>query len=565
MQAPRGPRRHRLHLGAVCLVLLCVAACGCAYFNTFYNANKLFNDAEKIRTEKGGSADRAAAQYDACIKKCLDLLRYHPKSGYVDDALYMIGVSHFHRGEYVQAQASFRDLFERFPNSDFVERAWFHMGLAALALGDRGGASSAFETLERDYPNSPLKVDAAYRTAESLLQAEDVEATRQALRDFISENPQSRHVAAARLRIADTYYDELRFTEARREYEAALGSKLTDEQRYEAQLQIALTKREEAALILADPALYTEADMPAGLRLQLQEAMPDSAVPVPPPATALPESLQTERNRALTLLQEATLNLEGLRKAAEKLGVDLNLRIERAVTLALLGDPEEALGELDQIARTDPRSDIGSKAQYEIGEIERRLGRWSKAQEAYDAAQRASSKSFTAEQAKQKSLAIRARMAAMEKLRDAEEVRRRWRLVQGLETPRPGEPSPASGPDSLRTAVEIERQFEEMAAQLLRVAEIDLFELEQPRLALRECQQLLSDYPGSSQSPRAALGVGWIYATHLSEPNRALQAYEYVMREFPGSPQAQQAREFAAQLREREETQRGVMGPSTRP
>lgn len=561
MHEPRGQRRHTLRLLAVWLVFLC----GCAYFNTFYNANKLFNEAEKLRTEKGGSEERAAPQYDACIKKCLDLLRYHPNSKYVDDALYMIGVSHFHRGEYVQAQASFRDLLEGHPESDFAERALFHMGLASLAMGDRGGAASAFETLERDYPDSQLKVDAAYRTAEALMEAEDNEATRQALREFISENPQSQHVGAARLRIADTYYDELRFPEARSEYLAALDSKLSDEQLYEVKLQVALTKREEAALILADPALYTEADLPPGLRLQLQGAMPDSVISALPAATALPGSLQAERDRARALLESATLDLEELRKQAQKLGVDLNLRIERAVTLALLGDPEEALGELDQIARTELRSDIGSKAQYEIGEIERRLGRWDKALEAYNAAQRSSSKSYTAELGLKKSTAIRARMAALDQLREADDVRRRWRLVQGLEPLRQGETSPASGPDSLRMVAEIERRFEEMATQLLRVAEIDLFELGQPRLALRECQQLLADYPGSSQSPRAALGIGWINATYLSETERALQAYDYVMREYPGTPQARQAREFATKLRETQAAAQEVMGPSSQP
>ena len=71
--------------------------------------------------------------------------------------------------------------------------------------------------------------------------------------------------------------------------------------------------------------------------------------------------------------------------------------------------------------------------------------------------------------------------------------------------------------------------------------------------------------PGSSQSPRAALGIGWIYATYLSEPERALRAYEYVMREFPGTPQAQQASEFAADLRDTQAASQEVMGPSQQP
>ncbi|HZM16829.1 MAG TPA: tetratricopeptide repeat protein [Candidatus Krumholzibacteria bacterium] len=547
--APR-PRRPRARRALA--PLLAFALGGCAYFNTFYNANKLFEDAESIRTAKGSSAEKAAAQYDACIKKCHDLLRYHSKSKYVDDALYMIGVSHFHRAEYVQAQGSLRDLLDRFPNTKFAEGAWFHLGLASLAQGDAAGAAAAFENLERNYPNSPYRVEAAYRAAEAVLDAKDSESTRQALRQFIQENPHSRHVSAARLRIADTYYDDLHFPEARAEYQQALTLELTEEQRFEAELQISLTKRDEAELILADPALYTEQDLPSGLRVQMQEALADTAAaPSSAAATALPESLQAQRQQAMSLLAEAEVELERLRKRATKFNADPLLRIERAVTLAWLGKPEEALADLDQVARTDPRGETGSRAQYEIGEIHRRFGRWSKAQESYDLAQRGqgTSASPIVERAKKKSAAIRARTAAMEQLRPAAEVQRRWRVSRGLEPPRQGEADPRSGPDSLRSLVEIETRFEDLAGHLLRVAEIDLFELEQPWLALRECQQLLADYPRSGSAPRAALGIGWIYDRYLSEPGLAIGAYDRVTQEYPGSPQAQRAADFAAALR----------------
>jgi tetratricopeptide (TPR) repeat protein len=337
----------------------------------------------------------------------------------------------------------------------------------------------------------------------------------------------------------------------------ALERKLSDEQRYEAELQIALTKREEAALIMADPALYTPADLPPGLRLQVQEA--DSAAAAPPAAVALPESLQVQRDKAQGLLQEAAAELDGLRKRAAKLGVELDLRIERAVTIALQGDPDEALAELDQIVRTEPRSAVGAKGNYEIGEIHRRLGRWSKAQEGYDAAARAATgsaagqtapRSATAQLALKKSTAIRARTAALDKLRDAPEARRRWRVARGLEAPQPGETVVPAGADSLHVLVEIEKRFEEMASEFLHVAEIDLFELGQPRLALYECQQLLADYAGSTQCPRAALGIGWIYDQYLSEPLLALRAYDDVIVRYPEAPQAQQARELGNALRQ---------------
>ena len=541
-----GSRLIRPPMARVLLIAATVLAAGCAYFNTYYNADNLFDEAERLRTEKGGSADKASAQYDACIKKCHDLLRYHSKSKYVDDALYMIGVCHFHRSEYIQAQGSLRDLLDRFPNSDRTESAWYYLGLSALALGDRAGAASAFESLEKAFPSSSYRVDAAYRTAETFLDAADSEAMRRALIEFIAKNPDSRHVGAAQLRIADTYYDELRFPEARAEYQKALEADLTEEQRFEAELQIALTKRDEAELILNDPALYQESDLPAGLRLQIQEAATDSTSTVGAPA--LPESVLAQRGRATKLLDEAASDLDDLRKQATKFGAELSLGVERAVTVSLLGKPDEAMAELDQIARTDARGETGAKANYEIAEIHRRYGRWSKAQESYDLAQRGSANSEIGQLGRKKSLAIKARTTAFEQLRDAPEVRRRWRVLHGLEPPRAGETDPRSSPDSVDVAVEIEQRFEAMAGHLLRIAEIDLLELEQPWLALRECQQLLADYRGSGLCPRAALGIGWIYDRYLSEPELALRAYEKVWLDYAESPQAEKAREFVAAL-----------------
>jgi phosphonoacetate hydrolase len=347
----RTPMARGFLIAAVVLV-----AGGCAYFNTYYNADNLFDEAERLRTAKGGSADKASAQYDACIKKCHDLLRYHSKSKYVDDALYMIGVCHFHRSEYIQAQGSLRDLLDRFPNSDRAESAWYYLGLSALALGDRAGAASAFESLEKAYPSSSYRVDAAYRTAETFLDAGDSESMRRALTEFIAKNPDSRHVGAAQLRIADTYYDDSRFPEARAEYQKALEAGLTEEQRFEAELQIALTKRDEAELILTDPALYQESDLPAGLRLQIQEAATDSASQALSPAPALPESVLAQREQATKLLSEAESDLDDLRKQATKFGAELSLGVERAVTVSLLGKSAAV-----RIAAEEPDAEIAAR------------------------------------------------------------------------------------------------------------------------------------------------------------------------------------------------------------
>ncbi len=568
------------------LLAACVVLAGCAYFNTFYNANQFYKEAERLRAGPGG-ADAAAATYGQAIDKCHDLLRNHAESGYVDDALFMIGMSHLHRRENVQSQDSFRDLLDRFPDTEFRERAWFYMGLAALRMGDIGSASASFDALRTEFPASDYNVEAVYRSAERQLDSRDNDAAREALEVFIVEHPKSPFTVEAQAMIARTYFDEQRYEDARLEFEDVLGLSPSDLLRYEAQLHVALSKRNQAEQILADPSLYTADDLPDGLRIELPKEQPadsshagdapndGSAAASRPSLTAsnadiatsleaLPDSLRALREQAFDLLRQAEKELHSLRKAARKRGFELALRVDLALTVAFLGNPDAAISELDQIARSDPRGNTGAEAQYAIGEIHRRRGNLQAAQQAYDAAQRIARNSDAGQAAIQRGLAIRARAAALEQLKDAPEVLRRWRIVQGQEEPADAD-SDLMGADSTSARLEVDLRFEEFAAHLLRVAEIDLLELDQPRLALREFQRVLRDYPGSGSSARAAFAIGWIYEMVLLDAARALAAYDNVVRDYPRSPQARQARESAQELRTALTQSATEVEPSTRP
>jgi tetratricopeptide (TPR) repeat protein len=143
--------------GAVLAIAAIVQGSGCAYFNTFYNAKSQYKHAENDRTKRQGNLGLDG--YQKCIEKCELLLRYYPKSKYVDDALFLKGMSRYHRGEFVQARAAFEELEQRFPDSEYIERGYYNMGLAALAQGDAGGAAQSFEKLKTKFPDSKLNVE----------------------------------------------------------------------------------------------------------------------------------------------------------------------------------------------------------------------------------------------------------------------------------------------------------------------------------------------------------------------------------------------------------------------
>ena len=98
---------------------------GCAYFNTFYNAEEHFENAERIRIENLGSKipSRAIQEYGKAIEKSEKVLREYSDSRYVKDARLLKGKSHYFRREYDSAVSIFSQLLQE-EGFDLEARYW---------------------------------------------------------------------------------------------------------------------------------------------------------------------------------------------------------------------------------------------------------------------------------------------------------------------------------------------------------------------------------------------------------------------------------------------------------
>ena len=87
---------------------------GCAYFNTFYNAEEHYDLAERIRIENLGNQipSRAIQEYGRAIDKSEKVLREYSDSRYVQDAKLLKGKSHYFRREYDSAVLIFNQLIQ---------------------------------------------------------------------------------------------------------------------------------------------------------------------------------------------------------------------------------------------------------------------------------------------------------------------------------------------------------------------------------------------------------------------------------------------------------------------
>ncbi len=127
----------------ISLVLLAAAipvAAGCVYFNTYYNANRLFQRGVNEIEEGSGSSGRATL--GTSIEKAERIVLTKPKSRWADDALRLIVRARLLREEWQEARDAAENLM-RYASSqrDSSDVAAF-LGSAEFNLGDYARADS---------------------------------------------------------------------------------------------------------------------------------------------------------------------------------------------------------------------------------------------------------------------------------------------------------------------------------------------------------------------------------------------------------------------------------------
>uniref|UniRef100_A0A7V3RI08 Tetratricopeptide repeat protein n=1 Tax=candidate division WOR-3 bacterium TaxID=2052148 RepID=A0A7V3RI08_UNCW3 len=124
-----------------------IMATGCAYFNTFYNAQNYFS--QGMKTVKNDTLKSDVEYFDKAIEKCASVIAKYPDSRYVDDAIYMMGVSYYFKGDYSRALEKLDFLTTNFPGSRLYSNAMYYSGLAYYKTGRYSKAIIAFKEVGR--------------------------------------------------------------------------------------------------------------------------------------------------------------------------------------------------------------------------------------------------------------------------------------------------------------------------------------------------------------------------------------------------------------------------------
>ncbi len=144
----------------VCASVLILTG-GCAYFNTYYNAETAYKNArqehEKFLSMQEDTATEVPPEvitgYERAIEKSQKLLEVYPKNKkWHDDALFLMGRTEYYKKEPISAVRRFKQLQKEFPQSVHIPQSHLFMGKAYLSAGDLRRAEQAFDQILQTYP-----------------------------------------------------------------------------------------------------------------------------------------------------------------------------------------------------------------------------------------------------------------------------------------------------------------------------------------------------------------------------------------------------------------------------
>ncbi|HED11023.1 MAG TPA: tetratricopeptide repeat protein [Caldithrix abyssi] len=154
-------KRYVIHIVTITFFL---SLGSCAYYNTFFNAEKYF---ESARSKKEAATGKETLPRDAkknfqrAIEKSWKVINlYGDSSSWADDALFLIGKSHYELEEYDKAREIFEQFAQKYIQSEWLPASKVWLGKTYLMLGDKEKALERFSAILASDADDDLKAEA---------------------------------------------------------------------------------------------------------------------------------------------------------------------------------------------------------------------------------------------------------------------------------------------------------------------------------------------------------------------------------------------------------------------
>ncbi|UCH82730.1 MAG: tetratricopeptide repeat protein [Candidatus Latescibacterota bacterium] len=196
------------------------AGLGCAYFNTFYNAKRLYKEAEEMPRGKDGEVPRVTKdKYEESIRKCEMLITNYPKSKYVDDAILLIGKCFYEIGQYDEAIIKFNELRENFPDSKLNKEGRLYLAKSYIGKQSDEIAAAILMEMAEDKKVGRLSDEILFLLGTTLIKVEREEEAIAYLEALARRYPRSPRRLNADLEVATFYAERGEYDKSIRIYE----------------------------------------------------------------------------------------------------------------------------------------------------------------------------------------------------------------------------------------------------------------------------------------------------------------------------------------------------------
>jgi TolA-binding protein len=451
---------------------------GCAYFNTFYNAEQYFIKAEQARLESVGDRlpPTAIDAYGKVIEKTSVVLEKYPDSKYRTRALLLMGVSRYHRKEYRLAESTMRQLAqEGNPEEQLEARYW--LALCKWKTGKPQPALNDLKQLLQEEPADDFRSRVYLSMAEIFLELNDDQKA-------LSHLEQAAGSTRERAEKGQIYYRLAQLAFEREDYPRAIMA-------YRNVMKNVTSKKwiEEANLQIV-----------RGYRLM--------------------GDLKTASRRIKTMLLDETFK-----------AIHGDLELELAMMYFTREQYDKAVNRLESITQDYPRTKISAEAYFRLGEYALNH-EWDleTAKKHFSQVIREFRTSPYTPEAQTRIKEIDAYLDATKQLSNFEQE-----LQSALSNPTPVDTTLSDTVEQI--LVDIPTLQENLAGQLYKLSELEAFHFQRPALALDHLQTIIEQYQATELYPKALFTAAYLLE-ELGDSTQAGIYQEEILTRFPKSDYA---------------------------
>ena len=457
------------------LLLFVVFSSSCAYYNTFYNAEQYFEEAEKLRLEKDGEMIPISAmdKYGKTIEKSKKVIADFPESKYVNEALLLMGKARYYRSDYDLAIDNLKVIMN--DGSDKIkEEAKYWQALCKWKKGSVSASIDELNTLLNNSKSKRIKAKCYLSLAEIANESKVVDLSLDYLQKAakLTTNRNERGVIYGKL--SKMAFDKQEYTLAKDGYNNVIAFSLSKDKIEDAHLQILKILRIENN--------YRSA----------------------------------EKKIKSMLLDDKFNRISG------------ELELELVQLYKAQGDFEDIESRLETIVNDYQRTTVSAEAYYQLGRIHT-SDKWdlSKAKEYFDMVSKESSRSIYSPMAKNYSRAIDLYQIAVKdieqhsKMDISENIAVSDSLIDSTKTSIPKEVRP-------------DRAVPELYYQL---ADLEAFTFDRYEESILFLKRIINDFPESKFKSKSMFALVFVYEA-LDDSISSAEIKSNLLKNFPESEYA---------------------------